>query len=92
MTYQTAPSRSEAAREVLRSLADSRCVILTTHVNADGDGVGSEVALATWLRAMGKEAWIINPTPFPDSFGFLLPDPAWKHHASVRANSQRPRT
>jgi phosphoesterase RecJ-like protein len=51
--------------------------VLTTHINGDGDGAGSEVALAAWLRELGKEAWIINPTSFPQAFRFLLPDLEW---------------
>lgn len=49
-------------------------MVLTTHVNADGDGAGCEVALQDWLRHRGTRAWIVNPTPFPDRFSFLLPD------------------
>lgn len=47
-------------------------VALTTHVNADGDGAGSEVALWQWLTARGVRAAIVNPTPFPSRFAFLL--------------------
>ncbi|HSG47817.1 MAG TPA: bifunctional oligoribonuclease/PAP phosphatase NrnA [Longimicrobiales bacterium] len=63
-----------AARRAADALRAARRVILTTHVNADGDGAGSEAAVAAWLRANGTEAWIINPTPFPDMFRFLLPE------------------
>ncbi len=63
--------------EVLAALNGAECILLTTHINADGDGAGSEVALAGWLRAQGKEGWIINPTPYPDSLGFLLPETGW---------------
>ena len=38
---------------------------ITLELAADGDGAGSEAALASWLRANGTEAWIINPTAFP---------------------------
>ena len=62
---------------VLELLTGARSVVITTHANADGDGAGSEVALAAFLRARGTEAWIVNPTPFPESCGFLLPDPGW---------------
>ncbi len=41
-------------------------------MNSDGDGTGSEVAMAHWLRDLGIEAWIVNPTPYPSSFEFLL--------------------
>ena len=77
MSYFISPNRQLAIQEVLEAVSGAQSVILTTHVNADGDGTGCQVAMATWLRAQGKEAWIINPTPFPESYGFLLPDPAW---------------
>lgn len=48
--------------------------LLTTHVNADGDGAGSEVALAAWLADHGRDPVILNPTPFPERFQFLLAD------------------
>jgi phosphoesterase RecJ-like protein len=55
--------------------------VITTHLNADGDGAGCEAALAAWLRANGSEAWIINPTPFPDQFRFMVED-SWVVEAS----------
>jgi len=59
-------------RAVLDSLEKSSRVVLTTHVNADGDGTGSEVAMALWLKSKGIECWIVNPTRFPPTFEFLL--------------------
>ena len=47
-------------------------VALTTHVNADGDGTGCEVAMVHLLAAIGVTAEITNPTPFPDRFKFML--------------------
>ena len=77
MDYQIPGSRRGPVREVLEALSGAKRILLTTHINADGDGAGSEVALAGWLRARGKEAWIINPTPYPNSLGFLLPEKGW---------------
>ena len=74
MAYETPSHRSMAARRAADALRAARRVILTTHVNADGDGTGSQAAVASWLRANGTEAWIVNPTPFPDMFRFLLPE------------------
>jgi phosphoesterase RecJ-like protein len=56
----------------VRILKPGMKVALTTHVNADGDGVGSEVALWHLLTARGVRAAITNPTPFPERYGFLL--------------------
>jgi len=67
------PERVRAAEAVAALFAPDRRVVLTTHVNADGDGVGSEVALWYLLTARGLRASIANPTSIPDRFHFLLP-------------------
>lgn len=67
------PERAEAARTVAEALSGARHVVLTTHVNADGDGVGSEIGLWHLLRARGVSVRIANPTGIPDRFSFLIP-------------------
>ncbi len=76
--------RARAAHDVAAVLAPGRRVVLTTHVNADGDGVGSEVALWHLLRARGLDPVIANPTPIPDRFDFLLPPGADRSDRAVR--------
>jgi phosphoesterase RecJ-like protein len=78
------PERARAAREVVAALAAARHVVLTTHVNADGDGVGSEIALWYMLRAQGISVKIANPTRIPDRFDFLLPEGADASQHAVR--------
>jgi len=65
---------SAAAHEVAALVRPGRRICLTTHVNADGDGLGSEVAMVHLLRALGAEAIITNPTATPDRFRFLFTD------------------
>ncbi len=77
MTYQVGEGRFEAIDAVLAALRGKETAVLTTHINADGDGCGSEIALAAWLRASGTEAFLVNPTPIPQSFRFLVPDDSW---------------
>jgi bifunctional oligoribonuclease and PAP phosphatase NrnA len=67
-------SRRDVLEEVVRRLSAARRVVLTTHVGADGDGTGSQVAIACWLRSRGVDVTIVNPTPFPETLRFLLPD------------------
>lgn len=67
--------RADGLRRIIARLQDARRVLLTTHVNADGDGAGSEAAVAAWLERRGAEAVIVNPTPFPSAFRFLLHRP-----------------
>src|SRR6266516_2806300 len=78
------PERAKAAAEVAAPLAPGRRVVLTTHVNADGDGLGSEVGLWHLLRARGVKPVIANPTPVPDRFRFLLPEGADASAAAVK--------
>lgn len=87
MGYRTPAHRVAAVKQAKNALLASRRAVLTTHLNADGDGAGSESAIASWLRANGAEAWIINPTTYPDPLRFLLEDEAWV----VPAGSSRAR-
>jgi len=77
MSYETPLHRRQAVDAALNALHRAERVVLTTHVNADGDGAGSQVALGAWCRARGKKAWIVNPTSFPKSLSFLLPEEGW---------------
>ncbi|NJD19131.1 MAG: bifunctional oligoribonuclease/PAP phosphatase NrnA [Gemmatimonadetes bacterium] len=76
-SYRTPEARQPSVREVRNALLASRRAVLTTHLNADGDGAGCEAALLSWLRANGTEAWIINPTAFPAAYRFLVREPSW---------------
>lgn len=68
-------SRRPALAAVLAALESARSIVLTTHVNADGDGAGSEAALGAWLAARGKRVTIVNPTPLPPTYLHLIPEP-----------------
>lgn len=72
------PGRRQALAELRTVLERSHRVVLSTHVNADGDGAGSEAAVALWLEEEGLEVAIVNPSPFPEAFRFLIEGrPAW---------------
>src|SRR5918911_3971951 len=66
------PHRREAIERLSAELRPGFTVALSTHINADGDGCGSESALAQLLGQRGLKARIVNPTPWPTMFGFLL--------------------
>jgi phosphoesterase RecJ-like protein len=68
------PERVAAARSLAAALVPGQRVCLTTHVNADGDGLGSEAGLAHLLRDRGIDAVITNPTATPPRFAFLFED------------------
>jgi len=66
------PERAAGLGQIRAELASAQKVVMTTHLNADGDGAGSEAAMGGWLRRSGHEATIVNPTPIPDGYRFLL--------------------
>ncbi len=48
-------------------------ILLSTHENPDGDGLGSQVAFCEYLKAQGKECRILNCTSMPSIYTFLDP-------------------
>jgi phosphoesterase RecJ-like protein len=66
------PRRREAVARLAVELRPGRTIALSTHINADGDGCGSEVALARLLAQRDIRTRIVNPTPWPTMFDFLL--------------------
>jgi phosphoesterase RecJ-like protein len=45
--------------------------LITTHENPDGDAVGSTLALASYLRRLGKEVTLYYRDQLPDLYSFL---------------------
>jgi phosphoesterase RecJ-like protein len=66
--------RRESIERLAQELRAGRSVAISTHINADGDGCGSETALARLLGQMGIRSKIVNPTPWPEMYKFLLGD------------------
>jgi phosphoesterase RecJ-like protein len=66
--------RRESIERLAQELRAGRSVAISTHINADGDGCGSETALSRLLGQMGIRSKIVNPTPWPDMYKFLLGD------------------
>lgn len=64
--------RKESIERLARELRAGRSVAISTHINADGDGCGSETALSRLLAQMGIRSRIVNPTPWPEMYKFLL--------------------
>lgn len=52
-------------------VAGGRVFVLVTHVNPDGDAIGSEVGLGRFLLARGKEVRVVNQDPTPVTLTWL---------------------
>jgi phosphoesterase RecJ-like protein len=55
-------------------ISKSENIILSTHVNPDADGIGSEIGMYYYLKTLGKECKIINISPTPIFLDFIDPD------------------
>ena len=64
----TASDSLDTLRDAL--LAAER-VVLTSHIRPDGDALGSEIAVAHFLRALGKEVMILNADAEPRVLSWL---------------------
>lgn len=68
-------SKSKIDWEPLRQLLETaQRVVLTCHVRPDCDALGSELAMADWLRQLGKSVRIVNADATPPRLAFVDPD------------------
>ena len=80
-------------QQLIPIIETNHSFVITSHVNPDCDALGSELALAEYLRKLGKVAHIINSDATPAAYRFLDPQRnisrySKKRHAAVidRAN------
>jgi phosphoesterase RecJ-like protein len=62
---------TEQFKQLHEVFTQKRSFVITSHVNPDADAIGSEVALALYLKDKGKEVIIINQSETPDHLQFL---------------------
>ncbi|MBE6037102.1 MAG: bifunctional oligoribonuclease/PAP phosphatase NrnA [Clostridiales bacterium] len=60
--------------EVGKVLEEAKKILIFTHVQIDGDCLGSATALCRMLRNEGKEAWILMDEEVPGYLSFLETD------------------
>jgi phosphoesterase RecJ-like protein len=61
-------------KEVAGAIKKYNGYIITSHINIEGDAIGSELALLHLIRQLGKSAVIVNDNYVPDRYRFL---PGW---------------
>ncbi len=70
----SAPFASPSAmpHPVLAPLLDAERVVVSTHIRPDGDALGSQIALALFLRKLGKTVTLLNSDAPPRNLEWLL--------------------
>ena len=65
---------SKTYQDIQHLLQSSHNIVITTHIHPDADGIGSEVALCSILRSMGKNALCVNEEPLHGRYRYLDED------------------
>src|SRR5574340_443764 len=58
-------------RELVSVLEKEKVFLLATHLNPDGDAIGSALALADALESLGKEVHVYNKDRVPEFYRFM---------------------
>jgi len=57
--------------KIVGALREASDLLLATHINPEGDALGSQIALSKALEAMGKRTYLYNRDGVPDFYYFL---------------------
>jgi phosphoesterase RecJ-like protein len=61
----------ETIQQIIEVIKSASSFLLTTHEGPDGDAIGSSLALASFLRTIGKEVVVHYQDPVPNLYAFL---------------------
>lgn len=61
----------EGMDEAVQAVWDAQDIVLASHVNPDGDAIGSLVGLSLGLKVLGKNVTILSQDGVPDTLQFL---------------------
>ena len=64
----------EEVSKLSKIITANNSFIITSHHNPDGDALGSEIAMAEYLKSLGKTVHIINNSETPGNYQFLDED------------------
>lgn len=62
---------NKTIENIVAAIRNHSTFIITSHENPDGDAVGSSLALASFLRKIGKDATVYLRDPLPEVYSFL---------------------
>ena len=69
------PARNAAQaaemKRVMETIRRHRRFVVSTHINPEGDALGSALALASLIRRLGKRAVVVTHGGVPKAFDFL---------------------
>lgn len=67
-------AKSSEFAEFKELIGDAKRILISTHMQPDGDGLGAEIALFHYLKRARKSVRIYNPDHLPKRYRFLDPE------------------
>lgn len=64
----TPPSDPRPFEQIRDAILEKQRFLITSHARPDGDSIGSQLAMAFALDALGKDVRIVNADPAPDHY------------------------
>ncbi|MCM8809396.1 MAG: bifunctional oligoribonuclease/PAP phosphatase NrnA [Candidatus Omnitrophica bacterium] len=71
MEVKLSKKNEKKVEEIAKILKNRNTFLITSHINIDGDAIGSELALYICLKKLNKKVKIINNDKTPSIFKFL---------------------
>ena len=68
MTPRPAPSDPDRLEQIRDAILERQRFLITSHARPDGDSIGSQLAMAFALDALGKDVRIVNADPAPEHY------------------------
>jgi len=62
---------TEIIQQIIDAIRSNSSFLITTHEGPDGDAIGSSLALASFLRKIGKNVTVHYKDPVPELYAFL---------------------
>lgn len=59
---------------IIRTISKNQRFVVATHINPDGDAIGSQMGLYYLLKKLGKSVTLLNNDKTPANYRFLDPD------------------
>lgn len=64
-------NQNQKIKEIIKILKLKKSFLITSHIDPDGDAIGSQIALFLFLKKWNKKVSIINESSVPEIYNFL---------------------
>jgi phosphoesterase RecJ-like protein len=61
----------DVPKEIIQVIENHNSFVISTHISPDGDALGAQLGLYSFLKDLGKQVWAVNTDPVPAVYTFL---------------------